>query len=66
MDKFLCVFGTGFLVAAIKMKEWLEGVVELIKGESGFFLILGVCGILLMGVSLILALSQSKIMDDLH
>jgi hypothetical protein len=60
MDKLLCVFGTGFIVFVIKMKVWLEQVAEAVKGEEGFFLILGICSLVLLAVSLILMAGRTR------
>lgn len=60
MDKLLCVFGTGFIVLVIKLKEWLEGVAELVKGAEGFALVLGGCVTILLAVILLMSIGRSK------
>ena len=35
MDKLLCALGMGLIVFFVKMKTWLEGAAELVKGADG-------------------------------
>lgn len=62
MDKLLCALGMGLMVAFIKMKVWLEGVADLVKGTDGFVLILGIClGALIVAAAVMLIGNRKKV-----
>jgi len=60
MDKLLCTLGMGLIVFFVKMKSWLEGAAELVKGADGFVLMLGICAVALAVVSVYMLAGRRK------
>ncbi len=61
MDKLLCALGMGMIVFFVKMKSWLDGVVEMVEGADGFALMLGICVVALVVVSVFMLVGRRKI-----
>ncbi|MBR3756114.1 MAG: hypothetical protein IKK48_03295 [Firmicutes bacterium] len=60
MDKLFGMLGMVIVAAVIKVRTAAEGVIEMIRGDDGFLMMIGICGVVLLGAIVMLSWTSRK------
>ena len=60
MDKLFGMLGMVIIAAVIKVRTAAESVIEVIRGEEGFLMMIGFCGVALLSSIVMLSWTSRK------
>ena len=60
MDKILMILSSVFFVAVVKVKTAMDAVIEGFQGAEGFLTVIGICGVALLGATIMLSWTSRK------
>ena len=60
MDKLFGMLGMAIVAAVIKVRAAAESILEFFRGEEGFFLMVGICGVALAGAIIMMSWTSRK------
>ena len=60
MDKLFGMLAMAIMAAVIKVRTAAEGIMEAVRGEDGFLMMVGVCIVALIGVTMMMSWTSRK------
>ena len=60
MDKVFGMLGMVIVAAVIKLRTAVENVIEVVRGEDGFLMMVGVCTVVLISIIVMMSWTSRK------